>query len=530
MVCLFSCDSDIEYLELENDSLATKTRAITNVQSFSDCEEAVLPSKSPVLLPWVNGAQTVIPDEIRKDVKAEDGWIILDSTIEFVGYSYTPTRADKGSNYLLLYNERSGVLKGFYYAETMNKNNCGFFQLSTSTPTKLFNFYSNFAIPMDEPGPDIVNLTTMTSNAVTKGFERGWNCFAIELAYDPNSSNQNLNVSGWAMNNAVGTFKGAYNSTSSGTIVTAQGGTSNLIKGTAAGVGAAGKKWILDNTGKDGGSKVIKYAGELAGEFLNKGVGGLIEAGLHKVFSSFLGTSSTNYDLNFKTTGSVEISGTLSSPSSSYISPIVGLKLGNEGLRLGRWNLATRPIIQVRSDCSLEEFRAASGYNLYTYNVTEKYLNTKITRNGSGYAYDIVETVIYNEDHDGFFSLPIEYDSHHATIVINSKEIPKTLYKDSLVQIKTYKDNSSYLINTSIRPTSTTHENKPAIKLHEIRHSYIRNEAIIVMTKLPIFENGDFKYYYSSKVFSPKKEYYNKGAARPYQWTDQELKNKGYYR
>ena len=146
-----------------------------NTTSWFNCNECILPSGAEVYLPWSTTAITSIPDEIREDVKEEDGWKILFTTVDISGYSETVTDADNSANYLLLYNRYTGMLKGFYYAEgNMQKNNNAYWLLTISGGTKLFNFVPYFAEPINSTNsPRQISLSTVSTNGITNGFDVG---------------------------------------------------------------------------------------------------------------------------------------------------------------------------------------------------------------------------------------------------------------------------------------------------------------------------------------------------------------------
>lgn len=67
-----------------------------------------------------------------------------------MGCNIDVTDADVGTNYLLLYNLYTGILKGLVYVESnASPNNHAFWMLTTDRRTTLFNFSEAFAKPMD---------------------------------------------------------------------------------------------------------------------------------------------------------------------------------------------------------------------------------------------------------------------------------------------------------------------------------------------------------------------------------------------
>lgn len=532
IVGLLSCESNLDSMAInEDEPIITKTRSAS---SFDNCINCVLPSNVEVRLPWTDGTQTTIPDDIRKDVKESDGWIILDATVEFVGHSFIPTKADSGCNYILLYNTYSGVLKGFYYAENMNVNNCGFFQLTTSIPSKLFNFYSNFAIAADEFGPQSINLSAVTSNGITKGFEKGWNCFMIELAYDPNSYNQRLDLSGFAMNNATITQKGAYNSSTTGTIVTSAGSsTSNLIKGVVSGIGEAGKQWIKDNIGDQNSTNPIKYLGTISAAIWGNGISGIIGTGIYKVFSSVLGNSSTSYDVNFKTTGNISISGQINYPASSYIHPIAGLKLGRQDLNLGIWNLSKKPVIKTNAHGEFINMGNSNNIQYFEYMVRQEYGNIEITSNPNNFMLQPeISNVVY-EKFQG--STPYDYEligkncqNCNTPNYLRKDYRTEILYQDSITKIVQDTRPLEFYVVSGLKPSYKKDPNKPIGDLRQTTTSFTKPEILVVLCKQSVYVEGEYKLIYSSKSFVPNRIYFDKGGARPYGWTINELSNLGF--
>src|SRR5690554_3195731 len=120
---LYSCSNDFNRENPESIDLNQKigTRAIVDSNHYSisnpqlfdnweNLEEIVINNGNSATLPWVSGAQSLIPIEISTDIKREDGWKLLVHTFKDVGL-------DVGQNYMLFYNELRGILKVFFYKE-----------------------------------------------------------------------------------------------------------------------------------------------------------------------------------------------------------------------------------------------------------------------------------------------------------------------------------------------------------------------------------------------------------------------------
>lgn len=526
-LCLYSCEEQ-EYIVNDLTEVPSAVITKTSATTFDECTEGILPSGKKVALPWGTLVTTSIPDDIRNDVKMQDGWVVLDTTVDFIGYPATVTTADDKVNYILLYNTQTGVLKGFYYADTMISNSCGFWHLTTSSRTKLFNFVPYFAESMGGNSPQEVILGTITRNGVTDGFEQGWNCFMQELSYDDNSINQRLNISAFAMNKTTITLQGAFQSKSNGTIVSSTGQKSYLIDGLASGVGAAGKQWVIDNTKGESGDdkKPIKYIGIAAGTLLEKGISGFITAGLNKIFGSLLGTTKTSMDLNFTTNGKTTISGELVAPSSGFIPPVTGLKLGGGNMNLGIWNLETKPIYEAQAYAELERMVSAS-YGIafhYKLKFTPRVVLKKNPAVNGSFSYSVKSTV-YNVFKGEYPSLYQINANDRKSVYLDS--YAATLYQDSLTLITDGREAYSVMA-VDLYPNKTSTANVPSVEFNGSGYNIRNNTVIKVLTTLMVNDNGKTKTIYSSKSFVPEHVFAPLQTARPYRWTLQELRDYGY--
>lgn len=500
-----------------------KTRGLN---SWDTCTKGLLRSGKLVNLPWSSSTQTTIPQEVRTDIKEQDGWKILYSTIDIDGYNENVTIADQEVNYLLFYNIYTGILKGFYYAESMTDNNCGLWQLSTSNQTKMFNFVPYFAEPINSASsPQKVTLSTISMNGVTQGFERGWNCFMLEIAYDEGSRNNQFNISGYALNQASITFTGAYNSNSSGTIVSTTQNKSNIIDGLASGSGAAAKQWIADNTTTDDNkNKAIKYGGIVIGEVLNKGISGIISTGLYKVFGSLLGKTNTTTNLQFSTNGKVVLNGKMVTPSSGFISPISGVPLNSLGYDLGVWNLEVTPTYTAKSYAELAKIKDESSGSDFYYYVTftpdiSLKKNPAVDVNVTS-SVDVVRYDLYNGKVPHFYQDYLLFGAYQSAY---RDKFPAELYCDSLTIIK-QSSNFYTVAARNLLPNRTSTSNVPAV---EFESSGVNIRENIVFKILTEVYTPDHKIY-STKSFIPHHQFNNIQTARPYQWTYKELVNLGY--
>lgn len=491
-----------------------------NTTSWFNCNECILPSGAEVYLPWSTTAITSIPDEIREDVKEEDGWKILFTTVDISGYSETVTDADNSANYLLLYNRYTGMLKGFYYAEgNMQKNNNAYWLLTISGGTKLFNFVPYFAEPINSSNsPRQISLSTVSTNGITNGFDVGWNCFMQELAYDENSMNERLSISCYALNQSTITFNGSYNSSSEGTIVSTTQGTSSDIKGVAKSFGTAASGWIMKSSGATKAIKSTKIS-----DALGKGLASLVSAGINKIFASFLGSSNSvsTENIQFSTNGSVTIKGTSQTPSTGYISPLAGIPLNGIGENLGVWNLAQTPKHIAFPYAILKDIKNAQTGSDYTYNLTFSQSFSVVKNPAIDVALITSSDVVNYDKHDGV-NVTFGTINNKASKFAYRVSSPSVLYSDAATVIKD-NSNSYNVVIRDLLPNKTYGSDSPAYDLSQNGVSFWENTAISVKVKL---NKGDVTTY-STKTFIPNYEF-GTGSARPYSWTYQELINKGF--
>ena len=163
-----------EYIEQNIPRTSANTRSNIN-KPWIECKECILKSGKKVLSPWANSISTTVPDDIRTEISVENHWEILYTNVDIIGYDETVTNADEGLNYILFYNQYTGVLKGFLYIESyVNSNNNAYWLLSIDGGTKLFNFVPEFAKPLDSTeSPYQISISAITKNGLTQGFEQG---------------------------------------------------------------------------------------------------------------------------------------------------------------------------------------------------------------------------------------------------------------------------------------------------------------------------------------------------------------------
>ena len=372
---------------------------------------------------------------------------------------------------------------------------------------------------MDSPdSPQTLLLSTVSKNGITHGFEQGWNCFMTELAYDENSVNEKLSVSGFSLNESDITFTGSYQSTSSGTIVTSTQNKSSVIDGIATGFGQAGKEWLKGEIGTTD-DKVIKFTSTVLQSVAEKGITGIVSTGLYKVFGSLLGTTKTTYDVNFTTNGTIKIEGKSTTPASGLIAPLSGIPLNGLNQNLGVWNLVTNPVSTLDTYAELQKCSNIIGGTMYYYKVKhspsmEFKMNPAIERSIT----PSIEMVQY----DGDIEVPMTVPKGAVNIAYRVGN-DRILYRDDAVTVRETGDSYDVCIADAL-PRNTVNPSIPAFNMRDNR--YYINDRLVFKVKTTM---GGPHFIYSVKTFIPEYKYSTNQSSRPYTWTLQELTKLGYH-
>lgn len=285
-------------------------------------------------LPWAQEiTDSNLPIDFAYDIKKEDGWKMLFHTFNSV---------DDEKNYMAFYNQRTGMLKVFYYLK-INRfpNNGGAWKIEFTHPQRLLNFTPELAIPTNLNKIDYWACTNAVNNSF-KSFCRGWNGFQVMLSYDPNINTESkLDISSSVLNSTNVSLFGENNSYSKGTILT--NGSSNPLSGLtndiASVFGTSAENWINDS--------IVGNTRSIAGGI----AGAIAKFGVNKIFSKLTASLSqptvTRSDLEFTTQGNSTIQGTLTFGSNS---PATNLRIQLDKRlvgELGVWNLADQPIVYM---------------------------------------------------------------------------------------------------------------------------------------------------------------------------------------
>lgn len=313
-----------------------------------------------IYMPWNSIAASSVPFDMAFDIKKEDGWKMLLHTL-------TDT-ADLGL-YAIFYNQRTGIMKVFYYAPVKDNDNTATWDLSFSYPQTWMNLGVDVAIP--------INLGKLvswkSSNAVTpgnKGIQAGWNCFQIPLAYNPNNTGaQYIEITSESLN--IGTYNlfGNSYSYSKGTLLThgSKASPVSLIADLASIVGGDAETWVKDSISQK--SRAIAWPAIIAtaGKVLGKLTGAF-------------GSGPSVQDLEFTTRGDFNVQGTLTTPTSNSVKSIRASFTEDKIGKVGTWNLQEQPTVYLDPRADYAPEFPATDLNEHTFRL----------RNPSRYDYQVV--------------------------------------------------------------------------------------------------------------------------------------------
>lgn len=295
--------------------------------------------KDSVSTPWNEYYTTgCVPEDIRKDIKYKDGWSLIAHTVN--GYG------EKGLNYLIFYNRYSGMLKGFYHLDSDANvpNNTGIWKIHFEQPQSFLafsNMVADLASSKSKSDIYIVNIT----NANGKAFTGGWNCFQVELSYDPSFTEGSLQIIPMNLSSAKISIDGKLDALTDGTIITTTN--SNPLNGVVNAVssiaGKSAEAWV-DNKIKTKKFTSIKNA-------VINGAGSIVKSGVSSLLGSFIGAfdknNQTTQTVQLHTNGKVELNGTIQTLQSSTIMPLsISISIKNVG-RLGAWCVTESPNVYM---------------------------------------------------------------------------------------------------------------------------------------------------------------------------------------
>lgn len=293
-----------------------------------------------VSTPWYTSfSSSAVPADALHDIKYDDGWDLIFHYLE------CKSGKDYHSNipYLIFHNRYTGILKVFYYLlnSSFYPNNHGIWQIKSDGPSSLFAFQNNPVSLISEKQNEVHFVSTLTNNS-TGGFTTGWNCFQIELAYDPMQSGY-LHISALSSNTVQLSFSGNLEADTSGLILSSKGTNSysTYNKGVAKAAGDVAEGWIEKKL-KD------KTINPKVSSLIKEGVKGLVSGGVGSALGALTGlfkSDETTTSLQLTTNGTFTCEGTATFESTAGIDPLVLCIDPDSVGYLGAWGLQREPTL-----------------------------------------------------------------------------------------------------------------------------------------------------------------------------------------
>lgn len=367
----------------ESNDYACKTKSMTPITTpyidWEDTTKILINNYGMVTLPWYNGAQGSMPESIINDYKKSDGWELL---YNFCSDKNENTLGNK--NYLIFYNKISGKLRIFYYSpDIITNGTTTIAQLRTENPTWMFAFNNAYASQyMEFMTGNKEACSSLVTTSDNRSTSLGWNCFDIELAYDPSiGDNNHFGISFYDQNISSLTLKGFLNSKAKGSISTTNVTNSmnpiiNLIGDNASEAIEEAYENGVKNKKAENNKSVI---GGLLGSLGSK----IITTGINHLFSSFIARFDKENEeeslIEIHSEGTADFSGNIMSSIPSAIPPIQNLRLpGTEPNStdyisplydkvLGAWSIREIPQIAVDDVLTPTVYPAQSKHPDYKY-------------------------------------------------------------------------------------------------------------------------------------------------------------------
>ncbi len=361
LLLLLSCQEYVPVLS-EEASISNTSRASANQSVYFDWESQpnsqILINGQQVKLPWYPGAMTQIPNFILEDYKKEDGWEMI--------YNFCTAHNEEHLNTLFFYNKFTSKLRVFYYNENpVTSGTTTFAQLTLLQNSKILNFSSDKSdLALDTNGPTSVVTSNITSTEA-RSIGYGWNCFEVELAYDPfvPQNRQTMSFAFFDKHISSIQMNGTAYATSKATFITTENSNpfNDAIKGISNASGSAAEGLINDlfesSTEETRAINFIPILGAAVKGLATLGVNALLKASTNR----FNKQTQKITTIDIKTEGNFNIDGTITGTQSAVIPPIAGLlypgvsennRISQDiypvyDVNLGVWNVRSTPIVKI---------------------------------------------------------------------------------------------------------------------------------------------------------------------------------------
>ena len=515
MFVFISCQKDdkIDLLLQEQDNSVIKKAPNSTKNDPLDWENTTtitLGNGNIKTLPWYNGSITTAPNYILTDFRKVDGWELV--------YNFCNQSIDQGKWYLIFYNKFTGKIRSYYFLEDpVAGGSDGIWGLYMTNTHSILNNTGYFAYPINNPITNpYVYTTNISTNETNKAIAKGWNVFETEITYDPSSSSKPVWMSIQPSENNISniTIAGSFTSKSEGTIVSSSSSNFvNSILGAAAkGAGGVAGDWIKSACGlKDDANAFIKVGvGALSG-ITSGGTDKLINAGVNLVFGSFISRfsqpSTSTSKLEFKTNGSITLSGTITSSQASNAVSVNNLVVpGTQRTsidnifplfdkKLGVWNLLNKPIV-MQSDKAMLSGVGSSSYPIYYYSrwsyLDETSINVVFNPDllPEILKYEVSTELVYYKKFDGNLNWRYALDQVNGTT--SSTDIGELIYKDPNNQF--YKGYGESITSYASPDYPSDYPNTPPdqeIGVPYINYPYVNNHYVVKVT-VKIFPNSSY--------------------------------------
>lgn len=329
-------------------------------------------SGQKVATPWNEISTTSdVPHDILEDIKYDDGWDLIYYLLDDLK---TPGNYQGNSPYMIFHNRYTGILKVFCYmlAESFSPNNHGIWQIMTESPSSLFAFQNYPITTISKKEKVIHNVSNITDNS-SHGFSIGWNCFQIELAYDPSQSGW-MKISTVSSNTVELSFTGNLQAETNG-IMTTSTGSNNYGSGIAKMAGDEAGTWIKN---KINDKTILGIPTTLVSE----GVKALVKGGVGSIIGAITGlfkSDNSTKSLQLTTNGTFSFKGQATFVSTTGI-PSLQFSIDPSLVGyLGVWGLQEEPTLLFSPYAVLKSPQE------YTNGYTREY-QTDIINSGSAKA------------------------------------------------------------------------------------------------------------------------------------------------
>lgn len=445
IVCFIGCSSE-EMPQIAtqlNNDYASSTRAQLDFNNNWEYFSKVVTSNGSLIwTPWSSDAVGEFDRNCGKDIKKEDGWVLIKNTCD----EY-PIHIDS-VHLLVFYNKKSGDLKIFYYNQaSFIRHSTGIWNFGFKNIQGITNSLNEISLPtyiQFDNSDKYTWITTPSTEHERKYFNIGWNCAIIpNLAYDPKAEgHQELVISTKGSEVTISDLQLETLGSYEGVIITngVRNPLENMQKTLITHTGEKASEWIKEQIGKK----------NLFTKLMTTGVKGLIKAGVNLITRNFFGSfsESTSAIQNLRMTSKLNTKGTVTSITNvqtGIVAKSIPIGKLDTGVEFGVWNLSDNPTVYLHPVGVI--YSLANGFesddNLYAFTNSGKYktelvVNTQLRLNMIK-CWTECDLITYIPSDNGTYPLPLKEITDFGSIgsyaggtgVFPYFEDKDKLYKDS---------------------------------------------------------------------------------------------------